>query len=489
MAETGTKAESTRDVEKTEEDEEDATDPIKQSIGDFGKWQLFTCIALATCKIPVAWHQLGIVFLAPNINFTCIETVGNLGEVYKPIFSTLAIEDDPRCFKDGKECIKWEYDNSTFSSTIISEWDLVCKKKELADVAQTIYMLGVLAGSVLFGMAADKWGRKLPLMATVVLQIVSGIATAYIEDYVLFLVLRFLDAAATGGEMVVSFVICMELLSKKWRALVSVLYHVPFFIGHCLLPVISYFIRDWRSYQLAISIPPVILLGYWWVVPESPRWLLAKNKKDDALKILRTAAKVNKLPQPEMEILELEGKKDEPVANGTIIDLFRTPNLRKRSICILFNWITSGFCFFGLAQYMSKLGGNIFWNVAISGMMEVPGSIFCIYFMEKHGRRITLRVANVVGGAACLCILAVPEDADPIITVVLAALGVVGMSVSFPTIYLYTGELFPTVVRNVGVGTASMCARIGSTIAPFIASLVRHRRGRFRFKHSKYSNG
>lgn len=41
---------------------------------------------------------------------------------------------------------------------------------------------------------------------------------------------------------------------------------------------------------------------------------------------------------------------------------------------------------------------------------------------------------------------------------------------SFPTVYIYGGEIFPTVIRNVGVGTASTCARLGSMLAPFIAT-------------------
>lgn len=55
---------------------------------------------------------------------------------------------------------------------------------------------------------------------------------------------------------------------------------------------------------------------------------------------------------------------------------------------------------------------------------------------------------------------------------ILVCLGIVGMSVSFTTVYLFSGELFPTVVRNIGVGTSSMCARIGSITAPFVVSLV-----------------
>jgi MFS family permease len=54
----------------------------------------------------------------------------------------------------------------------------------------------------------------------------------------------------------------------------------------------------------------------------------------------------------------------------------------------------------------------------------------------------------------------------------LAALGLFAMSVAFPTAYLYAAELFPTVVRNVGLGSSSMCARFGSMVAPFVTSLV-----------------
>jgi len=66
------------------------------------------------------------------------------------------------------------------------------------------------------------------------------------------------------------------------------------------------------------------------------------------------------------------------------------------------------------------------------------------------------------------CMLSEPEWPK----VVLATLGILGMSIAFPTVYLYSAELFPTVVRNVGVGTSSMCARFGSMVAPYITSLA-----------------
>jgi len=68
-----------------------------------------------------------------------------------------------------------------------------------------------------------------------------------------------------------------------------------------------------------------------------------------------------------------------------------------------------------------------------------------------------------------LAIAFVPPEESEII-VVLATIGIVGMCISFPTVYLYGGELFPTVIRNIAIGSASMIARIGSMLAPFVAS-------------------
>jgi MFS family permease len=110
----------------------------------------------------------------------------------------------------------------------------------------------------------------------------------------------------------------------------------------------------------------------------------------------------------------------------------------------------------------------MFVNVAISAALELPGTIICIYMMKTLGRKKTLISSHTVTGIAMLIIAFVPQS-EAWLIVTLASIGIVGMSISFPTVYLYAGELFPTVVRNIGIGTASMLARIGSMIAPFVA--------------------
>lgn len=101
---------------------------------------------------------------------------------------------------------------------------------------------------------------------------------------------------------------------------------------------------------------------------------------------------------------------------------------------------------------------------------QVPGTIISIYANRLLGRKITLISANCVTGLSCLLIIIVPQSGIAHLT--LGCIGLWGMSISFATVYLYAGELFPTVVRNSGVGLSSTVARIGSMVAPFVATLA-----------------
>lgn len=266
----------------------------------------------------------------------------------------------------------------------------------------------------------------------------------------------------------------MELIGTKWRELVSVLYQVPFNLGHLTLPLFAYYLREWQHLQFALSIPSIVLVSYYWLVPESPRWLFTVGRIDESAQVLEQAAAFNKMPTESIK-MDLEkhslnvNANNSTGARGNILDLVRTSNMRSKTVCMCFNWFVCGLCFFGVAQYIGQAGGNIFSNVAISAALELPGTLLCIYTMKRFGRKNTLIVSNTLSGI-CMFLVAFFPTAQ----VLLATIALIGMSISFPTVYLYAGELFPTVVRNAGIGTASMIARIGSMVAPFILSMKGH---------------
>lgn len=265
----------------------------------------------------------------------------------------------------------------------------------------------------------------------------------------------------------------MELVGIRYREMTSVLFHIPFNLGHLTLPLFAYFLRNWHSLQLAISLPSILLISYYWLVPESPRWLFAVGRVDEAVGVLKTAARRNHLPTDDIEknLLTMKKSSTSSSSNGNIWDLLRTPNMRTKTLAMWFNWFVCGLAFFGVSQYVGQIGGDIFTNVAISAAVEVPGTLICVYTMRRFGRRNTVVFANLFTGIAMLTIALVPKDAELAI-LLLATCGIIGTNMSFPTVYLYAGEIFPTVVRNIGVGSSSMVARVGTMLAPFVASLA-----------------
>lgn len=310
-------------------------------------------------------------------------------------------------------------------------------------------------------------------MTAVFIQIASGIATAFVPWFWLYILLRFITAVATGGTMTTSFVLIMELVGIRYREMISVMFHIPFNLGHLTLPLFAYFIRDWRYLQMALSVPSVVLISYYWLVPESPRWLFAVGRVEESAAVLTTAARHNRLDTQHIESDLIAAKKVAGTVSskGNIWDLLRTPNMRIKTLAIWFNWFVCGLAFFGVSHYVGQIGGDIFTNVAISAAVEVPGTLMCIYTMRRFGRRMTVVFANLFTGLAMLTIALLPADATAL-TLVCASCGIIGMNMSFPTVYLYAGEIFPTVVRNIGVGSSSMAARIGTMLAPFVASLA-----------------
>lgn len=432
-------------------------DIIQKSIGVLGKWHIWICLAIFLVKFGVAWHQLSIVFVAPIMEFTCSNTSLD---------------------KCDPDCPSHVFDRSVFSETIISEWDLVCGKQFWADFSQTVTMLGILFGNMLFGFLSDKYGRKNPLVWAVILQATSGTIAGFSPWFPLFLVMRFLAALATGGTMVTSFVLTMELIGTEWRTVICILYQIPFNLGHLSLPLFSYYLRNWRYFQASISLPSILLVFYYWVLPESPRWLLADGQKERAVAVLENAAKHNGLPTKNIKndvdkyFVQQKAQMDETKKHkGNIMDLIRTPIMRMYTIAICFNWIVCGLCFFGVSQFIGQLAGNIFLNVVLSAVVQIPSTLFACWSTKAWGRKATLICANLISGISMILIGIVP--AHPTwIKPALSTAGMFGLALAFPTVYIYSGELFPTMLRNVGVGTSSMSARIGSMVAPFVASLV-----------------
>jgi len=391
---------------------------------------------------------------------------------------------------------RFTYDTSEGVDTIVNNWNLVCDRLPLLSTIQGSYMGGVFVGCMLWGWASDRFGRRLAMLVAAAMQTVASIVAAFATNYVIFIFLRFLIAFSVSGVFECGFVLVTEICGPKYRTYFGILTQFPFGIGAALLPLVAYFIREWQSLQLAISVPCVLLASYYWFVPESPRWLMAEGRFEEALKILKGGAKINgrTLP-PDDEILEMMraiNEEEEEVKTTVevelttkekvrevfkeIIILVETPEMRKRTLNVFYSWLVVAMVYYGLSFNSKNLGGNIYVSSFISGFVEVPAVVVIIPLLAKLGRVKCYCGTFIAGGVCCgivaLIAFATEKGAAVWLPVAIAMLGKFLISMTFAIAYLYTAELFPTKVRNVAVGLASTFARIGSISAPYIVDLL-----------------
>ncbi|XP_030850613.1 organic cation transporter protein isoform X2 [Strongylocentrotus purpuratus] len=365
----------------------------------------------------------------------------------------------------------WVYDKSQYKSSIISEFDLVCSHKDRDSLAQSLFFVGVLIGSVVFGGLSDIYGRRKILFVALLVQSVSGLAIAFSPSYWFYTIFRMILASANMGVFLLSFIIGTEFVGPSKRVIAGIVIMIFFSIGYMLLALFAYFIREWWILQLAITAPIFIMFAFFPFLPESVRWLISKGRTEEATRIIKKAADVNKAKLPEPIFTPEDIKEQEAAATGrqaTAIDLFRTPNLRIRTLNLMFNWFVNTLVYYGLSLSTSDLGVNVYIAFFISGAVEFPAYISCIFAIEYFGRKWSMFGYMVGGGIACLCTIFTPIGAW---RTTVAMIGKFGISASFAIVYIYSAELFPTPVRSVGVGICSMSARIAGILAPIILLL------------------
>lgn len=475
-------------------DENNVKDPVdllEATIGGFGRWQCQLSILVSILKIPISWIQLSILFLAPPTEFWCappkkfkslstrkwIDLISSGSNVT----GKLHICQMPNVLNSRNTSIvpcQWgyEYNTTQVHSSIITEWDLVCDRKILADIAQTILMFGILVGLSIFGPAADQYGRRKTLLLSTFLLVVFGILSTLSPFYSLFMVLRFILAVVSSGVMVTSFVFCVEIVAGSWRTTVPILHQIPFGLGNSIMAVMAYYIRDWRHLQLILCGISALYLCYYWLIPESPRWLMAVGRKEEAIVILQNAAQMNGIDKTKIrkKVNELNFIDDECVDNKiSLITVFKTSELKRRSIYLCLKWFCNGVVFYGFYQYAGQLNDNMYLTIGIIGLISIPGGIIGAIIVKKLGRKVSIAAANYLTAVCIFSIIFIPQGVYyqdwPII--LLAAGGIFGLTISSPALHLFTGELYPTIMRNAALGLNIMLTKLGAMIAPLLIGL------------------
>lgn len=484
-------------------------DEILPLVGEFGKYQkLMIILVILPGTIPCGFNAYNQLFMASAVEHWCkIPGAENASTEQKDYLKNISI---PLQFVNGKyqysKCFmrdlnytnlisrgidSFEYNNSLeFApiipcnngwdyfiekgrTSIISEWDLVCDKEIYPTISLVLFGAGGLVGNFIFGYIQDGLGRKPAFFIYLAITCIFGVATSFANNFTTWVIFRIGVGFTIPAVMTTPMVLALELVGSRHRTLVNILSNIMYSFSLIGLSAVVYFIRDWRILSLSTSIPFIFYFIFWFLMPESPRWLLSQGRIEEMNKIFISMARTNRrsISQLNSEITLLQSlnktacKYTEEKSYG-VLDLVRTPNLRMKTIIITFIWFASTSVYVGLSYYAPSLGGDEYLNFFLAGAVELPTYLFLWPAMEKWGRRWILCLSMIIGGTACLATFLTVNDS--VITLGLYCVGKMGISSSFVVILLMTSELYPTVIRGLGIGMCSVFGGLGPIFIPLI---------------------
>eukprot|EP01025_Chloroclados_australasicus_P042615 TRINITY_DN452_c0_g1_i1.p1 TRINITY_DN452_c0_g1~~TRINITY_DN452_c0_g1_i1.p1 ORF type:complete len:561 (-),score=50.14 TRINITY_DN452_c0_g1_i1:981-2615(-) len=448
-------------------------DAFINDIGEFGFGQQLLWLLASLMWLPAAGQTLVIVFLAFNPielgYWECTQptTDSQCLNLYQTQ-TQMSISDVTDELCNPNRGFEWQWTRPQYS--VISDFDVECKQW-YGDVTYSAFFLGFLVGCPIFGWYADKFGRKNGLFLALGCSCVFGIVNSVAWNSISYIVFQFLVGSAVGGIGLVSFILSQEPVGEHWRGFAGLLNQVFFPIGEMLLAIIAFLIRPWRLLNLVVSLIVGAFILLVFCLSESPRWLLVKDKQEQAVQVLERIAKLNNTHLPKGELVHVVNTNEEQSAEkqpASLADVFKNVTLRNRILVLMYDWAVISACYYGIQLNLGSLGGNPYFNIFLMGLVEMASYIFASQLVEKIGRNALIVWGYTLAGCACIICGVLPES---VLKIVFALVGKFGASIPFGTAFTYTGELFPTVVRSQAMGMCSLAARVGGVLAPGVLML------------------
>jgi putative MFS transporter len=307
----------------------------------------------------------------------------------------------------------------------------------------SINSIGMAVGALIFGLMADRIGRKNVFIFTLLLFSICSGLSAFTASLSAFMILRFLIGMGLGGELPVASTLVSESVPTDSRGRIVVLLESFWAVGWILSAVISYFVipaYGWRIAMLISAIPAFYTIYLRLGLPDSPRYTSLK-------------------PKEKVTVAE------------SLAKLFSKDNARQ-TVVLWILWFCVVFSYYGMFLWLPSVmvmkGFSLiksFEYVLIMTIAQLPGYFTAAWFIEKFGRKFVL-VVYLIGTAISAWLFGTAGS--------IALLMTSGILLSFfnlgawGALYAYTPEQYPTNIRGSGAGMAAAIGRVGGVLGPLL---------------------
>lgn len=339
--------------------------------------------------------------------------------------------------------------------------------------------LGQLIGAILFGWLAEKIGRLKVLLFTILLFVSMDVACLFAAGATTMMAFRFVQGIGTGGEVPVASAYINEMISSKGRGRFFLLYEVMFLLGLVGAGLIGYFmvpLYGWKAMFVVGLVPAILMIPLRWFLHESPRWLVANGRYEEADRIVSRLEKSardagQQLPEPKIVAAPFQRKSDWR-------ELFQGIYL-KRTLSIWAMWFCAYMVANGTITWLPTLYRQTF-NLPLetsilygffTSVGGVVAAVICALLIDKVGRKRWYTGALLIAPLPLLLLAWLGATSATQVLILAGLAYAIVQTVTF-SLYLYSAEIYPTRLRAIGTGTGSAWLRLGSSAGPIVVGFI-----------------
>lgn len=349
----------------------------------------------------------------------------------------------------------------------LNEWQL--------GFTATVINFGAVFGTLLAGPIIDAVGRKKVLLVSAILYTISAICSALATDFIFFNIARIIGGLAIGASIITAPVYVAEIAPPKYRGRLVGINQFTIVLGISIAYFSNYFLLDvgehnWRWMLGVEGIPAILYFFFLFLVPASPRWLVMKNREDEAREVIQKIVERNEV---ETELRKIH----ESLANKTrafYADLVKGRMLRYMVIAIVLglcqqmSGVNAVFSYAPMIFEKSGAGTQAaFMSAVFVGLVNLLFTVLAIWLMDKVGRR-PLLISGAIGmtiSHVTLTIAAASNRFEGGIVLAAILLFIASFAASVgPGYWIVISEILPNRIRGLAISVIQGLTSLASMV-------------------------
>ncbi|XP_037944866.1 organic cation transporter protein [Teleopsis dalmanni] len=469
-------------------------DQILAKCGDWNRYQLMILSLFGLINIIVSMHyftQTVISFVPDHWcyhekleNKTYEEIAAIYSKAKRPFCTRLQDINGANITYSKEKCERWIYKYDYGYKSMNTELNWVCESAYKARVGQSLFFIGSVVGTLFYGLLSDKIGRLPALILSNLSGFIGDFSTIFTKSVTTFTLCRFVSGLAADTNFYLMYIIVLEYMRPSMRTLgINMVVGIFYCVGLVFTPWLAVLVGHWQYYLTCTSLPILFIAMYYFMVQESAQWLVTRHDIDGAIKRLKRVAKFNGRIVKDEEFEEFrkhcekqqQKKEGEVQKHANLIDMFRTPRMRKHTLILFFKSMVITLCYDVVSRNVEGMGVSPFVMFSLSACSVLPASVLLILLQDRIGRKGMAAGSLLVGGfftaAAGIAIAYEQHSHNAILLASLTIAARFGVSISYESGSQYATELIPTCVRGQGVAAVHVAGFAASFLAPYILYL------------------